>query len=312
MATNADNKPSEAKGQHAGPDIDKVTGQALTDHEWDGIRELNNPLPRWWLWVFYGSVVFAVVYMILYPSIPLIKDGTTGLLGWNSRAAIARELSEVEAGRQAVMEQIRSLPLEDIRADRELSQIAFRGGQSAFKVNCVQCHGSGAEGGFGYANLNDDDWIWGGTLEEIAATIRHGVRYDQDPDTRISEMPAFGRDGLLDDDQIAAITQFVLSLSGQEHDAAVAETGSQLYVDNCAVCHGESGEGQPMLGAPALNDAVWLYSSEPEVIASQIYNPKHGVMPAWTGRLDEVTIKQLAIYVHGLGGGQSAEEVSAN
>ncbi|MBZ8132077.1 cytochrome-c oxidase, cbb3-type subunit III [Afifella sp. IM 167] len=313
MATNEGKNAQGAGGpRHSGPEIDKATGQSTTGHEWDGIKELNTPLPRWWLWVFYACTIYALVYVVLYPAIPLIKTGTTGLLGWHSRSAVARELSEVEAARAGVMEKIRTMPLEEIAADPDLSDTAFRAGQSAFKVNCVQCHGSGAEGGFGYANLNDDDWIWGGTLEDIHTTIQHGIRYDQDPETRISEMPAFGRDGLLDQTQIAQVTQYVLSLSGLPHDAAEAEAGSPLFAENCAVCHGENGEGQQMLGAPTLNDAVWLYSADPKQIASQINNPKHGVMPAWAGRLDEGTIKQLTIYVHGLGGGVAAEQVSAN
>ncbi|MCT8267941.1 cytochrome-c oxidase, cbb3-type subunit III [Afifella sp. JA880] len=310
MATKKDGASNEPRGH--GVEIDKVTGTETTGHEWDGIKELNNPLPQWWLYIFYGCTIFALVYVVLYPAIPLIKSGTDGILGWHSRSAIARELTAVEESRQAVMNQIRDTPLEEIRTNDELMQVAFRGGESAFKVNCVQCHGSGAEGGYGYPNLNDDAWIWGGTLEDIHTTLQHGVRYEQDDETRISEMPAFGRDGLLDSSQIEQVANYVRSLSGLEHDGALAEEGAQVFTDNCAVCHGENGQGQHMLGAPALNDQVWLYSPDLEQIESQVDNPKHGVMPAWSGRLSEVTIKQLALYVWSLGGGQNADATASN
>ncbi|MGH6923295.1 MAG: cytochrome-c oxidase, cbb3-type subunit III [Propylenella sp.] len=296
----------------AGPRIDKATGTETTGHQWDGIEELNTPLPRWWLWTFYATIVWALGYVVVYPAIPLINSATQGAFGWDSRQAVADELARAEAGRQAVLDRIRDLPLEDIRADEELSQVAFRGGQSAFKVNCVQCHGSGAEGGVGYANLNDDSWIWGGTLDAIHTTILHGVRYTQDPDTRVSEMLAFGRDGMLESEQIAAVTQYVLSLSGGEQDADAAAAGATIFAENCAACHGEDGVGNQELGAPALNDAVWLYGGTPEDIQAQVFNPRHGVMPAWAGRLDPVVIKQLAIYVHGLGGGETPEAGAAN
>jgi cytochrome c oxidase cbb3-type subunit 3 len=292
--------------------VDQATGTETTGHEWDGIKELNTPLPRWWLWTFYATIIWALGYVILYPAWPLVTSATGGVLGWNSRQAVADQLAMVDAERQVVLDQIRDLPLEQIRTDDALMQAAFRGGQSAFKVNCVQCHGSGAEGGVGYANLNDDDWLWGGTLEEIYATIQHGIRYEQDPDTRWSEMLAFGRDGILDNQQISDVTQYVLSLSGQDHDAAAAAEGQQIFADNCVACHGEDGGGDQALGAPALNDAVWLYGGTPEMIAAQIANPRHGVMPAWAGRLDPVTIKELALYVHALGGGVTQQADAGN
>jgi cytochrome c oxidase cbb3-type subunit III len=293
-------------------EIDAPTGTATTGHEWDGIKELNTPLPRWWLWVFYATHVWALGYIILYPSIPLLRDATTGLLGWHSRAEVASDISTVEASRADIFARIRDLPLGEIAADEELRGVAFRGGESAFKVNCVQCHGADAAGGFGYANLNDDDWIWGGTLDDIHYTIAHGVRFAADPETRFSEMPAFGRDALLDREQINAVTQHVLALAGQPHDAAIAQNGAALYADNCAACHGETGEGMRELGAPRLNDAVWLYGSNPEQVLAQVHSPRHGNMPAWGGRLDETTIKQLTIYVHGLGGGEATPEEQQN
>ena len=296
-------KPSEPGGAPHG-EIDAATGTATTGHEWDGIRELNTPLPRWWLWTFYATTVWALVYVILYPAIPLIGDATAGLLGWHSRHQVEQDMQAAVAGRAELFARIRDEPLDAIIGDEALRTAAFRAGASAFKVNCVQCHGADAAGSFGYANLNDDSWLWGGTPEAIETTIRHGIRFDGDPDTRYSEMPAFGRDQILSRDQIEAVTQFVLSLSGQPHDAALAGLGKPLFSDNCAACHGEQGEGNQELGAPRLADAIWLYGPSPETIRAQIEMPRHGVMPAWGQRLDATTIKELAVYVHGLGGGE--------
>ncbi|WAJ31358.1 cytochrome-c oxidase, cbb3-type subunit III [Jeongeupella avenae] len=291
-------------------EIDQPTGTATTGHEWDGIKELNTPMPRWWLWVFYATHVWALVYIVLFPAIPLLKDSTTGLLGWHSRSEVAEEIDTAAVARADQFERIRNLPIEQVADDETLRNLAVRGGESAFKVNCVQCHGADAAGGIGFANLNDDDWIWGGSLEAIEQTIAHGVRHAGDDETRLSEMPAFGRDGMLDREQIAAVTRHVLSLSG----AGPADpAGATVFADNCAACHGASGEGNRDVGAPRLSDAVWLYSSDPAAIRAQIHNPKHGAMPSWSQRLDPATVKQLAIYVHSLGGGEEegSREASA-
>lgn len=290
---------------HAGaagrPAADADGGPSTTGHAWDGIEELNTPLPRWWLWVFYATQVWALAYIVLFPAIPLIDGATGGLLGWNSRAAVAEEIGEVERARAGLYERIRTLPVEDIARDEELRRVALRAGASAFKVNCVQCHGADAAGSAGFANLNDDDWIWGGTLADIEKTITHGVRFAGDPDTRTSLMPAFGRDGILKAAQIDAVAAWVLSLGGT--GPANAE-GGKVFAENCVACHGKNGEGNRELGAPRLADAVWLYHGDPATIRAQIVAPKHGAMPAWGGRLDPATIKELAIYVHSLGGGE--------
>nr|WP_244487971.1 cytochrome-c oxidase, cbb3-type subunit III [Aureimonas sp. Leaf454] len=289
-------------------EIDAATGTATTGHEWDGIQELNTPMPRWWLCVFFACQAFALVYIFLFPAIPLLNSATPGLLGWHSRSEVAEEIETVAAARAGEVEKIRSLPIEEVAADPVLRDLAIRGGESAFKVNCVQCHGADAAGSVGFANLNDDDWLWGGSLDAIAQTVTHGVRYAGDDETRISEMPAFGKDGLLDRDQIAAVTRHVLSLSkASPPDAA----GAQIFTENCAACHGDGGEGNREVGAPRLSDAVWLYSSEPAAIRAQINAPRHGAMPAWGQRLDAATVKQLAIYVHARGGGEPAPETTA-
>jgi cytochrome c oxidase cbb3-type subunit III len=293
-------------GTHEGVEIDQPTGQPTTGHVWDGIRELNTPLPRWWLWTFYATIAFSLVYVVLYPAIPLVHSATRGVLGYSTRAEVEKSLGAAKEAQAASLERIASMSLEDIAKDDELNRFAVAGGRSAFLVNCVQCHGSGAAGSVGYPNLNDDDWLWGGTLDAIHTTILHGARFTQDPDTRVSDMPAFGADGMLDAHQIEAVANFVLSLSGGEHDAALAEEGKQIFADNCAVCHGDDGGGNHELGAPRLNDAIWLYSGDKDAIIAQINKPRQGVMPAWAHRLDETTIKELTLFVHSLGGGEAA------
>ena len=181
---------------------------------------------------------------------------------------------------------------------------ATAAGGSTFKVYCSQCHGSGATGGPGYPNLNDDEWLWGGTLDEIHATISHGIRYEQDPDTRQNAMPAFGRDGLLNRSQIHDLTAYVLSLSDRTAERGDAAAGETLFADYCAACHGADGGGNRELGAPALGNAIWLYGGDEQSVFNTIYNARNGVMPAWQQRLDPVTIKQLTLFVHTLGGGE--------
>ncbi|OCW57747.1 cytochrome-c oxidase, cbb3-type subunit III [Hoeflea olei] len=283
--------------------IDDVSGVETTGHVWDGIRELNNPLPRWWLWTFYLSIIWAIVYMFLYPAVPWFGGATKGYLGYSSRAEVAADLADAKAAQGVLLEKIAATPVEDIAKDQELLQFAIAGGSAAFKVNCIQCHGSGAAGAKGYPNLNDDDWLWGGTIDQIYQTIAHGIRYDQDDDTRVSEMPAFGE--MLEPEQINEAAAYVVSLSGgTPKDPSLVEAGGTVFAENCAVCHGETGEGLQEFGAPRLSDGIWLKVNSEAEIAQQIRNPKHGVMPAWLGRLGEPTVKQLAVFVHTLGGGQ--------
>lgn len=281
--------------------IDGPTGTETVGHEWDGIEELNTPLPRWWLWTFYACIAFSAVYVVLYPAWPLIDRATAGTLGWSSRGELAKDLSAADVGRKVVFDKIAATDIEALPASPELMNQAIAGGAAAFKVNCVQCHGAGAAGyqEFGYPNLNDDDWIWGGTLTEIEYTLTHGIRWQGADATRANYMPAF--QGVLDAGQISAVTAHVLSLSGK---AKGNTAGATLFAENCAACHGPAGAGLPELGAPALNDAIWLYGGGEAAITKQLNAPRHGVMPAWQGRLDPVTIKMLAAYVHSRGGGQ--------
>ncbi|MGI6852421.1 cytochrome-c oxidase, cbb3-type subunit III [Mesorhizobium sp. 1B3] len=282
--------------------IDEVSGVATTGHEWDGIKELNNPLPRWWLWTFYATVVWALAYTIAYPAWPMLRTATSGLLGYSSRADIKAELAAAEAAKGDYVAAIQSTDVAGIIADPALREFAIAAGGAAFKVNCVQCHGSGAEGAKGYPNLNDDEWLWGGSPEQIYTTITHGVRFSGDDDTRTSEMPAFA--DVLDPSQIAEVSAYVAGLSGGEADAKLAEAGRTVFAENCVACHGDDAKGNRELGAPDLTDAISLYGSDAASVTRQVRAPRHGVMPAWGSRLGDITVKELAVYVHSLGGGE--------
>ncbi|MFQ5774361.1 MAG: cytochrome-c oxidase, cbb3-type subunit III [Kiloniellaceae bacterium] len=284
-------------------ETDAVTGTETTGHEWDGIKELNTPLPRWWLWTFYATIVWAIGYWIVMPAWPLVNDFTRGVLGYTNRAAVAERLAEARAAQSAYIARIEAASLDEIRSDPELLEFALAGGRSAFAVNCSPCHGLGAAGSRGYPNLNDDAWLWGGTLDEIARTIRFGVRSGHE-EARFGDMPAFVRDGLLTREQASDVAEYVLSLSGRSTDAAAAERGAEVFAEQCVACHQEGGVGSDELGAPNLADAIWLYGGDKETIVETVSFGRAGVMPAWTGRLAPATIKRLAIYVHSLGGGQ--------
>ena len=248
-------------------------------------------------------MIWAIGYWILMPAWPLISSHTTGMLGYSSRANLTAEIAAAKAAQKTSLDKLATASLEQIRTDSELLQFALAGGRSAFSVNCSQCHGSGAQGFPGYPNLNDDEWLWGGTVEDIQTTITHGIRNDDDEDARQSDMPAFLRDELLDKTQIGEVAEFVLSLSGQAGDNGAAARGQEIFAENCAGCHGDDGEGSTDVGAPALDNDIWLYGGDKASIVTTISESRGGVMPAWGRILDAVTIKKLAIYIHALGGG---------
>jgi cytochrome c oxidase cbb3-type subunit 3 len=285
-------------------EIDKLTGTATTGHEWDGIHELNTPLPRWWLWTFYACIVWAIGYWVVYPAWPLLTNSTQGVLGWHTRSAVVADLDELTALRGPMMVKLTSASVGDIVKDPQLMDFARAVGRSAFADNCAPCHGAGGGGGKGYPNLNDDDWLWGGRITDIEQTIRHGAR-SGDPKDHEGNMPAFGREGMLKAEQISAVADFVRSLSGlpTEKGADLA-LGKKVFADNCTPCHGPDGKGNRELGAPNLTDQIWLYGSDKETIMQGIFNGRGGTMPAWQGRLSEPIIKSLVVYVYSFGGGE--------
>lgn len=289
--------------------VDEPTGTDFVGHEWDGIEELDTPLPRWWLIIFYACIIWAAAYTVAYPAWPLINSATQGVLGYSSRAELAEDLAAVEAERAPLRDAIAEISIEDLPADEQLMQTAVQGGRSAFIVHCVQCHGSGAAGSTGYPNLNDDDWLWGGDISAIEYTLIHGIRNPDHDETRISQMPAFGADGILNDRQIADVVSHVRTLSGAEEASAASARGAELYTANCAVCHGENGGGDRTQGAPNLRDTIWLYGGDRAAITNTVTNSRFGVMPRWGHRLDPVTIRMLAAYVWSLGGGETAPTV---
>ncbi|HML08355.1 MAG TPA: cytochrome-c oxidase, cbb3-type subunit III [Xanthobacteraceae bacterium] len=280
------------------------TKVGTTGHEWDGIHELNTPLPRWWLWLFYATIIWSIGYWVVYPAWPLISSYSNGLFNWHARDAVARDLAALQVQRGPMMTRLASASLQEIESTPELLDFARIAGRRAFADNCAPCHGAGGGGAKGYPNLVDNDWLWGGKLDDIAQTIRHGVRAGDDQGHQGS-MPAFGRDGLLKADDISAAADYVRSLSGlaTEPGADLAR-GAKIFADNCAVCHGPQGKGNREVGAPNLTDQIWLYGPEKKTIMEGIWNGRDGVMPAWGSKLDDATLKALTIYVHTLGGGE--------
>jgi cytochrome c oxidase cbb3-type subunit 3 len=284
-------------------ETDQHSGVETTGHEWDGIKELDNPLPRWWLIIFWGSVVFSVIYWVLMPAWPLITSNTPGILHYSERAKVMRDLDDLKARRSAEGAALQNASLEQIEKDPAMQAYAFAVGQSIFGDNCATCHGAGGTGGKGYPNLRDDVWLWGGSLEDIQRTITYGVR-SGDPDARSSQMPAFGRDQILKPDQVDDLTEYVVALSHRPVDAGAVRRAAPVYQANCAVCHGQDGTGNQTLGAPNLTDRDWLYGGDRASIHDQIWNGHGGVMPAWGRRFDPVTIKALTVYIHANAGGQ--------
>ena len=284
-------------------EIDAHSGMETTGHEWDGIRELNTPLPRWWLWTFLATIVWAVGYMIAMPAVPLVDSFTKGMLGYSSRGTVKAELQEAAAAQQVWRDKIAATDLAAIEQDPELFNFALAGGRSAFGVNCAQCHGSGAAGSKGYPNLNDDDWLWGGSLEQIHQTLTVGIRSTH-AETRVNVMAAYLKDGILTAAQVADVAEYVLSLSGQATDPVAAERGLAVFAEQCVACHQEGGTGSAELGAPDLTDAVWLFGGSKADIVQTVSNGRGGVMPSWAGKLSPETLKMLTVYVHALGGGE--------
>lgn len=291
--------------------IDDLSGTETTGHEWDGIEELNTPMPRWWLWIFYATIVWAIIYAILMPSIPFLNSHFKGVLGHSDRAAVAAQMDLLDAERYEQSNRLIGASLESVQADPELFNFAMAAGRSAFGDNCATCHGSGAQGFEGYPNLNDDIWLWGGTFEQIRHTLEVGIRAGHE-DTQNSIMLAYGRDGILSDEERDDLTQHVLSLTERATDMSAAARGSQTFAAQCASCHGDYGKGDQTQGAPNLTDNYWLYGGEAEDIQETLYKGRQGVMPNWNERLSPETITALAVYVHSLGGGVETPDADVN
>ncbi|NRP14167.1 Cbb3-type cytochrome c oxidase subunit CcoP [Aliiroseovarius sp. xm-m-379] len=273
-----------------------------TGHEWDGIQEFNNPLPRWWVWIFYVTIVWGVWYTIAYPAWPLIKGATAGYLGYSTRGEVAAEIQRFDEMNASINAELAAADLTEIQPGTELYNYASQSGRATFATWCSQCHGAGADGAVGYPNLLDDDWLWGGDIEAIHTTIQHGIRDASNDDTRLNDMPA--HDELLEAEEITQVVDYVLSLSGGEADAANVEAGAVVFEDNCSSCHAEGGVGDRDMGGPNLTDFIWLYGGDKETITESVAKGRTGVMPAWSAKLTDAQIKGVAVYVHQLGGGE--------
>ncbi|WP_299437797.1 cytochrome-c oxidase, cbb3-type subunit III [uncultured Rhodospira sp.] len=282
------------------PERDEITGRYTTGHEWDGIKELNTPLPKWWVWVFYATIIWSVIYSVIYPSWPAMAGYFNGVIGWNARSALQDDLAEAREARSSWLTEIAARDVPAILEDDTLRTYAMRGGEVLFKENCAPCHQTGGAGAHGYPTLADDEWLWGGTPEDILTTIRHGIRDQDNPNTRVNFMPEFGDDWFTDE-EIEAVASYVYALSNGE---TLDGPGQVLFSQQCVSCHGPDGGGVSLLGGPPLNNRIFLYGGSQEEIAAQVRQPTHGVMPPWENRLSDEEIKQLAVYVHSLGGGQ--------
>ncbi len=282
--------------------IDKETGVETTGHSWDGIEELNNPLPRWWLWTLYATIIWGIGYTIAYPAWPMISGATGGLLGYSTRGEVVEQIELHEARNADLVAQLLDTDLGALAPGDDLHRYAVARGASVFRAQCSQCHGSGAAGAKGYPNLLDDDWLWGGDIENITLSVAHGIRNETDGDARYSEMPAY--DEILSDEEITSVVEYVVSLSSPEHDPALLEVGAQVFGDNCAACHGDMAEGNRDLGAPNLADAIWLYGGDRETLEYTVRNARYGVMPAWGQRISDEDVRAVSVYVHSLGGGE--------
>lgn len=290
------------------PEKDAISGQTTTGHEWDGIKELNTPLPSWWVWVFYLTIIWSIGYVIVYPAIPLGSTNTTGVFGWNARAALQEEMQQAAEFHAPMVNRIDGMDVAAILSDNEVRPYAIRAGEVIFKENCAPCHQTGGAGAYGYPTLADDEWLWGGEPDAIYTTIQYGIRDDGYDETRFNEMPAFD---YLADEEISAVVDYVMATAQGQTPSG---QGEQVFVDNCAVCHnsesaGPVPDGNVAMGAPALNNQIWMYNQPgnpmtAEQVRDQVLNPQHGVMPGWSGRLTDAQIKEAAVYVHSLGGGQ--------
>jgi len=283
---------------------DAISGRETTGHEWDGIKELNNPLPRWWILTFYACIAFAVIWSVLYPSVPGIRGYFHGVLHYSQREELAKSVKAAEAEHADLRTKMASQSVDQIAADPELNEYATAGGRAVFANNCAVCHGAAGSGRPNFPILADDKWLWGGKRADIYKTVQHGIRSPDDADTRSSAMPRFGADKILTNAQISDVAAHVRVLAKLDQPSAESQRGAAIFKDNCAACHGAEGQGNRLLGAPALTDGIWLYAGTKDAIRQQVTLPKQGEMPAWGKRLNDLDIKMVSLYVHSLGGGE--------
>ncbi|WEX10818.1 cytochrome-c oxidase, cbb3-type subunit III [Chelativorans sp. AA-79] len=280
---------------------DPVTGKPTTGHEWNGIKELDNRVPRAVIFFLVATTLFSTVYWVLMPSWPLGVTYTKGLLGIDQRQTVEKVVQEAAAQRAAWTDEIARLGFAEITERPELMRIVRESGRTLFGDNCAACHGTDAKGNPGFPSLADDAWLWGGDPEIVAETLRIGINSTH-PETRFAQMPAFGRDGILDRAAISSIVSFIRNnAEGIDDlgplDAKGIEEGTQLFADNCAACHGAEGRGDPAMGVPDLMDDSWVTGSDRTTLIRIISQGRQGHMPHWENRLTETDRKILALYV---------------
>lgn len=291
-------------------EIDHISGTETTGHSWDGdLKELNTPLPSWWLWVFWISIVWAIGYSMVYPHWFIGNKVVQGAFGWSSRGDVHAALDAAKVSMGPQFAKLEKASLSEISSDAKLSRFAQRAGKAVFGDNCVACHGTGANGvrnGSGYPSLIDKDWLWGGKLEDIIETVRVGIRSGHD-DQRDNIMTAYGDSETLNAAQITNVAGYVLSLSGGSLSGADIVAGKQIFMEEaaCNACHGDDGKGNPETpGAPNLTDSIWLFGGNAEDVIATITHGRKGEMPSWESRLTSAQIKAVSVYVHSRGGGQ--------
>ncbi len=283
---------------------DPVTGRETTGHEWNGIKELDTPVPRGVLMFLIVTHVWAIVWWFMVPAWPLGVTYTKGLLGINQHTTVEARVVEGQQQRSSWTSRLETEPYDVIHADEALMKTVRETGRQLFGDNCAACHGRNARGAANYPDLTDDDWLWGGHPELIEQTLRVGINTAH-PDSRIGQMPAFGQDELLDRQQVRDVAAYVFSLTNPSYSTPEnvdrISAGREVFVTTCAACHSESAEGNPEVGAPNLTDARWIYGGSMDTIIASVHGGRRGHMPTWEERLTKAEIRTLAVYVHDLG-----------
>lgn len=277
---------------------DPYTGHMTTGHEWNGITELNTPVPRAVYFFLAVTAAFAVVYWLLMPAWPVGKTYTRGLLGLDDRSGVAEELRQAASAREVWAQRIEKSDYNAIQSDAALMSVVRETGRTLFNDNCSVCHGANGKGSPGYPALTSGSWLWGGDPETVAETLRVGINSSHS-ETRTSQMLAFGRDQVLSRSDIEALVTYIQDLSTQSQSRApkTSPGGQEIFTANCVSCHGENGSGNSDLGAPNLTDPFWIYGGDRQSIYTSIYQGRQGHMPHWEDRLSPLERKTLTLYV---------------